>query len=131
MDLTNLDVPLLEKAVAWVQEQEALPEEQREWNQADYVAEMSCGMAYCVAGYVGQLLEPGYATNSVHNGVHVSRFACAQLGIPTDEPASSQSFDDSAVYDALRMFNDDNDAAAVRAVADTYIARAREQGVQV
>lgn len=51
-----LNVPLLRKAVEWV-EAESQRGPESEWVQAHWYSEKksSCGTAYCVAGYVAQL----------------------------------------------------------------------------
>jgi len=89
--MTEINVPLLRKAVEWVEEQAKKPEIDREWGQqawyrkpfayARYLMQEltdnsrqefqarirhyshladHCGTTYCVAGYIGQLLDEEY-----------------------------------------------------------------------
>lgn len=58
-----IDVPMLRKAVEWVREQAALPIEQSAWFQMSWwehgneIGRSECGTAYCVAGYVTQMMK--------------------------------------------------------------------------
>lgn len=104
----EVNIPLLRKAVEWAEFEAAQPAIDCHWNQGwfvlkpqdvaadlledavfhdvlnadhqDVVAE-HCGTAYCIAGYVGQLLNPAYAKNDTVRGVHVAEFARRELGI--------------------------------------------------
>lgn len=107
------NIPLLRKAVEWVEQEAAKPEIDREWDQSawrrapelrahslllyseyweskertDQVA-AHCGTAYCVAGYVGQMLDERFKNSEViqveGEPVHVADFAKDALGL-TDE----------------------------------------------
>lgn len=141
MNHPTLDIPLLRKAVEWVETEAARPEGGA-WNQGQWVFNItqyldrhddrtdaeaylqqlgiatSCGTAYCVAGYIGQLLNPGYETTDhcMINGedTHVSDFAQVALGLTMNERD--------------RLFDGDNDAAeTVRKVAESIAARAGER----
>lgn len=133
------NIPLLRKAVEWVEEQDKLPEIDSQWNQSSWVKSAlskgldllyldaeeryfsgidgdqrynmaqqvaaHCGTAYCVAGYVGQLLEPKYEKSIEPNGLpHVSEFARNALGL--DE------------VQAENLFASHNDAEDVRYFAE-------------
>ena len=98
---TEPNIPLLRKAVEWVEAQAALPEIDREWMQSDWlatphdrarwnfelhgqVAEIvaaHCGAAYCVAGWVAQGVDPRYATASEVDGIHAADVAAGALGL--------------------------------------------------
>lgn len=125
----DMTIPYLRKAVEWVEYQAELPEIDREWFQNSYLLEPinhaeallgcevsvpfwsvqqiaeHCGTAYCVAGYLGQLLDDRYTNSTMAHGVHVSDFVSKQLGLSTD--------------DACRLFNGDNDAQTIRQVAES------------
>lgn len=109
------NVPLLRKAVEWVEAQDTLPEDSRQWLQHSYVVpehvrislfrhEPDCGTAFCVAGYIGQLLDPRYERHTEVEGVHVSDFAAHALGI--------------RACDQIDLFSGDNTAEMVREVAE-------------
>lgn len=122
-------IPYLRKAVEWVEYQAALPEIDREWFQNSYLLppedharvlldstlgyvalddviqlQEHCGTTYCVAGYLGQLMDERYIHNDVAGGIHVSAFVCKQLGLSVD--------------DGSRLFNGSNTAADVREIAE-------------
>lgn len=88
--MSELNVPLLRKAVEWVEEQAALPEEQSEWYQGTWrvsgdILDRSCGTAYCMAGYIGQLLDERYKESQTVDGMHVADFAGEALGLDTPD----------------------------------------------
>jgi len=95
----TVNVPLLRKAVEWVEAQIEL-DGWGQWDQTAWVTpegeridlydlEVGCGTAYCVAGYIGQLLNPAYAGDMwgggapFEGGVHVSDIAREALGLTT------------------------------------------------
>lgn len=100
--MSEVNIPLLRKAVEWVEQQDSLPEEKREWMQSTYVARESyrvnilrhktgCGTAYCVAGYIGAMVDPRFdivdwAEQTDGSQVHVSDVAQKSLGL-TDSQA--------------------------------------------
>lgn len=110
------NIPLLRKAVEWVEAQDALPEHERQWLQAMYVlpAEApgtwlarlratynrpaSCGTCYCVAGKIQHDL-----TGS-ENEVTARRVAMEALGLTDDQ--------------AFALFAGGNTAADVRRIAE-------------
>jgi hypothetical protein len=118
----TVNIPLLRKAVEWVEEQEKRPLHQRQWNQGHYVhyniwAGLKvddlgyCGTTYCVAGYVGQLLEPRYSDDALPVGrlgepdlPHVNDFAAEALGLTTPQ--------------ADLLFSGSNTASQVRRIAE-------------
>ena len=125
----EVNIPLLRKAVEWVEAEAERPFGESEWDQKSWVKayhegselfnpktncyeEVStCGTAYCVAGYVGQLLEPAYRDSTwVWNkdkggDIHVSNFAQEQLGITPEE--------------GFRLFHADNTAEDIRRIAES------------
>jgi hypothetical protein len=137
-DSPTVNIPLLRKAVEWVEFQASLPEIDREWYQARYIAppdimamsliEVSsdttsreyrqqlsaltnhCGTAYCVAGYVGQLASDDYKHTDQAGDVHVAEFARQELGLTNEE--------------SQRLFAGENDAAAVRRIAESIAGEA-------
>lgn len=131
----ELNVQLLEEAVAWAEEQASLDPMLSRWRQAEWVTldwseDPECGTAYCIAGYVGQLTElqyrrggwavapaslahivPGHARGS---GLHVSRYARHALGLTERE---------SEV-----LFSGGNSIEDIRRIADNIITgKYREQ----
>lgn len=88
--MTDLNIPLLRKAVEWVEEQDKLDIKVREWMQnivivpesvriSTYGHEQGCGTAYCVAGYVAQLTDERFRVG-VHTGDAIN-VAQAALGL--------------------------------------------------
>lgn len=93
----RVNIPLLRKAVEWVEAEAAKPPELCEWEQrlwnippdtddiygqhlrANRAPE--CGTTYCVAGYIGQLVDPRYAETVEVDGVHIEEVAGAALGL--------------------------------------------------
>ena len=134
----EVNIPLLRKAVEWVEFQATLPEIDREWYQARYIAPPEimamnliqvalettahdyrqqlqvltnhCGTAYCVAGYVGQLASDDYKYADQVGDVHVSEFARQELGLTLEE--------------SQRLFAGENDAGAVRRIAEAIAGEA-------
>ena len=101
----EVNIPLLRKAVEWAEFEAAQPAIDCHWNQGWFVLKPQdvaadlldscesyeashldalaphCETTYCIAGYVGQLLNPAYAKNDTVRGVHVAEFARRELGI--------------------------------------------------
>lgn len=122
--MTEVNVPLLRKAVEWVEEQDKLPLEKRAWVQEFFILreaaresvadaeyeigfEPGCGTAYCVAGYIGQMLRPNTFRDNefdLFHDQHVSDFAAEALGI---------SWEDSE-----ELFAGDNSAEDIRRIAE-------------
>jgi hypothetical protein len=138
----GVNIPLLRKAVEWAEAEAAKPEIDRQWAQRRWVTTPEerardfaedgiglsyreaaetlaphCGTAYCIAGYVGQLLEPRYATSVTVDGVHVSEFAAEALGIDT---SGSRMWHDPYEGQVVvpDLFEEDNTAADVRRIAE-------------
>ena len=119
--MSDVNVPLLRKAVEWVETEATKPIATREWYQRswrrsdgsmvlneedEYVSH--CGTAYCVAGYVGQMLQPQFQHSQWAEldgkSVHVADFASEALGLTGDE--------------SERLFHYDNTAQDVRRIAE-------------
>lgn len=113
--MTMVNVPLLRKAVEWVEEQDklAVSGHRSEWAQDQWMAYRTddgllvdgvfvddatkaelhrlaergeCGTAYCVAGYVGQLLDESYKYTWSPDGLPaVDDFAERALGLTTNQ----------------------------------------------
>jgi hypothetical protein len=111
----EVNIPLLRKAVEWVEKQDKLPKQQRQWDQADWLSPEDvriefdtlapgCGTAYCLAGYVAQLLDEDYKHSEEPDGKpHSADFADTALGLPADH----------------RMFSCNNSAADIRRIAES------------
>ena len=119
--MTEVNVPLLRKAVEWVEAQAELEVTERQWMQGAWtvpeehrVQQMNhapgCGTAYCVAGYIGQLLNEDYAQYdwATLDGepMHVSDFAEKQLGLSGRQ--------------AYTLFEAGNSPERIRALAEEY-----------
>lgn len=101
----EVNVPLLRKAVEWVEEQDKLDADDCMWSQELWRwSKGDCGTTFCVAGYVAQLVEPRYADRDYVNDVHISTRGQRALGL-SDE-------------DAAHLFCADNTAEDVRAIAE-------------
>lgn len=119
--MTEVNVPLLRKAVEWVEAQAEVDISERQWMQGVWATpeeqrveylnhEPGCGTAYCVAGYIGQLLNEDYANHdwAIVDGesMHVSDFAEKQLGLT--------EFQGSCLFSAT------NSPERIRALAEEY-----------
>lgn len=118
--MTEVNVPLLRKAVEWVEQQDQLSVQVRQWYQQSYVVEedkrvwelgheRGCGTAYCVAGYIGSLVDERYVNEQWAEGedgelVHVSAVAQEALGLNDALGAS--------------LFAAYNDAPRIREIAE-------------
>lgn len=132
--MTNVNVPLLRKAVEWVEEQDKLPLIDRVWNQGDWVTaaarrarqlligvpiedrpevaeqiEPHCGTAFCVAGYIGQMHDERYIKSQTVDGVHVSVYAADLLGL------DYTNYDGEALHE---LFSGANSAYDIRQIAE-------------
>lgn len=124
--MSEVNIPLLRKAVEWVEQQDALPKEKREWLQEYYVVvedlrifdlhhKVGCGTAYCVAGYIGAMVDERYQEGQWGGGdstanEHVSTVAERALGL-------------SDIQSSL-LFNGSNTAARIRALAEEFAGEA-------
>lgn len=109
------NIPLLRKAVEWVEFQDALPEIDREWFQGSYVSsghdraydmisdlsdegvevgpnqirmiKNHCGTTHCVAGYIAALKDPRYANKAAVGNRHASDVAQEELGLDDHQAA--------------------------------------------
>lgn len=123
---TTPDIPLLRKAVEWVEEQDKRPFDQREWDQNAWKRrpQAGCGTAYCVAGYIAEVvdgkkmvqhdcvdMDEGTTLDQRRRGfdpdlVHVSNYARWRLGL-TQAQANS-------------LFAGSNTAADIRRLAEDF-----------
>ncbi len=115
----EVNIPLLRKAVEWVESQEALPPETRQWMQSYWVTPeeervgllrhpRGCGTAYCVAGWIAAQKHPelAHTQSAVINGVltYSSEVAMSELGL--------------SEYEDRGLFNGANTAANIRRIAE-------------
>jgi hypothetical protein len=88
------NIPLLRKAVEWVEEQAALPEEERTWDQGVW----RCDTAMCVAGYISDLegwhiyRESSMSVRHPETGQIRSISHVARQALGLDEVASTALF---------------------------------------
>lgn len=109
--MTELNIPLLRKAVEWVEDEAQKPAVERQWDQSTWIVGYGCGTTYCVAGYVAMLGDERYGDSRLWvdvdgdgNEIHCSDFAQRELGISNAE--------------AAELFFADNSAADVRRIAE-------------
>ena len=130
--MSEVNIPLLRKAVEWVEEQAQLPDDECQWVQSEWTAVRignrildpefdagdytreellaiaqrgECETTYCVAGYIGVMLSDAYKyTWAPKNQPHVDVFAARALGISEN--------------DKWRLFNATNSAEDVRRIAE-------------
>lgn len=125
----EVNIPLLRKAVEWAEAEnakglDAVGRPLGEWYQGDWHTNKSwwveysthdttntCGTAYCIAGYVGQLLEPAfqksdYLHENTEDEIHVSKFAQEALGLTNDQASS--------------LFAGGNDIERIRELAEKF-----------
>lgn len=119
----RLNVPLLRKAVEWVEEQAALPEEQSEWYQGTWrvdgeMLDRSCGTAYCMAGYIGQLLDERYRESQTVDGMHVADFAGEALGLERPGPGEMLAGVGSMGHAFQPLFHASNTVEDIRRIAE-------------
>lgn len=124
---------ILKDAVEWVEWQDTLEPGARMWDQGNWITpreeEPTCGTAYCVAGYIGQKLNPAFALHSetVIDGdlTHVSNFVEKALGIDASgvyldkriEGGTGGFIDQIGGY-VYDLFDGDNNAKDIRAIAE-------------
>jgi hypothetical protein len=111
------DVPLLRKAVEWMQAQAALPEKECQWVQGQWVIPAEtigreCGTCYCVAGYVASLTGEVHTRTQTMAGSHEHVWQRAQHALGLTE------------YEADWLFQGGNDLADVQRIAGRIAARA-------
>jgi hypothetical protein len=112
--MPELDVPLLRKAVEWVQAEAQKPPRESEWYQGEWRAKgievgRTCGTVYCVAGYVAEVTgtEWGWPVGDClsvvsESGQFASVIAQDALGLSEDE--ADELFDgDNTAKDVLRI----------------------------
>lgn len=81
MTENTVNIPLLRKAVEWA-EAEAAKGEMSAWDQTTFVETRAlCGTAYCIAGYIGQMLDPAFVASAWSGEDLVSDVAAEALGI--------------------------------------------------
>lgn len=112
--MSEVNIPLLRKAVEWAEAEAAKPAELCEWVQADYRVEPAraqsmydkapgCGTCYCIAGFVGAQLDARYTQKNLVDGVHVNEFAAKALGINLTEADNDLFHEDNTIEDVRRI----------------------------
>lgn len=112
------DIPLLRKAVEWVEWQATVPEEHREWDQGVWIINATvngrdCGTCYCVAGKVCE-----------DSGLNVMALADESFHAVPDAAQELLGLTRAERYD---LFKTENSAADVRAAAESIAARVGER----
>lgn len=112
--MSEVNVPLLRKAVEWAESEAAKPREVSQWHQTRFAEPIDCGTAYCLAGWVAvndglpQSVFAEYMAKSDASGeaaITIEDRAAAVLGL-TDEQAN-------------RLFDADNTIEDVREIAES------------
>jgi hypothetical protein len=103
-------IPLLRKGVEWAEAEAQKPWIERRWWQNAYFTSAKslatslllrtnlkptqqkqeqiaahCGSCYCMAGWLGQELDPRYVENEFVDGVHVAEFVMKEMGFTRHE----------------------------------------------
>lgn len=83
MTETQINIPLLRKAVEWAEAEAAKPEVESAWFQPGIITPgeeigRTCGTAYCIAGYIAHLVDPASVI------ADPIRVAFNALGIPME-----------------------------------------------
>lgn len=109
-----VNIPLLRKAVEWVEEQNKLEwdDPRRRWDQGVYgiqEPQKDCGSVCCVAGYIVSLEQPELWEAFIQEQSikpSIPEAAARAMGVPIDL--------------AWDLFNANNSAATVRALAEEF-----------
>ncbi len=131
MTTPTINIPLLRKAVEWVEEQAALPREGSAWNQESWMSKPVeesdggyCNTAMCIAGAIShwagwkpvwvdtQVENRYYADSAIKDGVEkaIEVIAADELGLEYGEKDY--------------LFRASNDAASIRSVAERIAGEA-------
>lgn len=103
------NIPLLRKIVEWVEEQDALPEAVREWDQASWYqehGEFSCGTTMCVAGKV--VIDAGWKPVDVDEDEDGTTSECTKDGqqsLIQDVAADLLGIDEDDAYSLFHLTN--------------------------
>lgn len=113
MTETQVNIPLLRKAVEWAEAEAAKPEWAREWDQgawwvdARFDTARDCKTAFCIAGWTcfadGADRDPRF-TSILADGTQVSTYAAHALGLTEVQAAA--------------LFDGGNQIADVRRIAE-------------
>lgn len=114
MSAPEVNIPLLRKAVEWAEAEAAKPKSQSLWHQGAWSETAGCGTAYCIAGYVAQVVDARYEQSQNVEGVHVSNFAAEALGIGGQVDSCGQENCTCTVD----LFSASNTIADVRRIAE-------------
>lgn len=112
------NIPLLRKAVEWAEAEAQKPADQRLWEQRDYVTEKACGTAYCIAGYAVAISPNTKVLDDdwpVIGGTQIPWHDAGRLLLGL------------SVFEGECLFDETNDIATVREIAERIAARAGER----
>lgn len=119
MNDTQVNIPLLRKAVEWAEAEAAKPEGEGQWMQDWWMTtpaemssifslpETSCGTAYCIAGWTCTANGEEFIaanTGQLTSGMHVADRAQELLGL--------------SMYQSNRLFRANNTIEDVRRIAE-------------
>lgn len=91
------NIALLRKAIEWAEEQQ--DSGTNLWDQNIWLSKRDCGTSYCIAGYMGQLMEPAFRDDDLAEEknlqnpmglmgvVHVSEYVRNRLGLTVNQAA--------------------------------------------
>lgn len=111
----TVNIPLLRKAIEWAEAEAAKPAgEFCAWNQGAFIMQTACGTAFCIAGYVGQIVDPRYAQAERVDDVPVGQAAVEALGIPVEDGCR-----DPGCTCGVPLFSATNTIEDVRRIAES------------
>lgn len=120
MSESNVNIPLLRKAVEWAEAEAAKPPEVRQWDQGWWVTlpaeraeefevdEAACGTAYCIAGWTchaaGDVFDESRSecVSNLADGTHISYRARDLLGI-SSSGAEALFYGGNTIADVRRI----------------------------
>lgn len=114
--IEGVNIPLLRKAVEWVETQAelSLSDGHCEWDQTLWAGKTSCGTTYCVAGYVAFL--EGWNLTPTPGIEHIS--LCSKDGKSAHIPDIAHKVLGLNRWQRDSLFNSTNGASDVRRIAE-------------
>ncbi len=120
----EVNIPLLRKAVEWVESQAVLPRATRQWRQQSWVVNeetrrtlfghaRGCGTAYCLAGWIASQTNPHLANTDLYHDPETDTYISSQ-GVALD--ALGLTLPPGALNHPLFGYN--NTARDIRRIAE-------------
>lgn len=106
--MSDVNIPLLRKAVEWAEAEAAKPISEGAWYQKNFIEARTCGTTYCIAGWT--LHAHGWTNEEIMGDDDVAETAAVLLGIPMwdgEADAGSHLFaDNNTITDVRRIAED-------------------------